>query len=203
MQNNIIEMEGIIEGYKAEDGKSPHKYFFLEDGKESTVVLNMWRDFNSKEEKAYIKPLIEEYGSLKELIGYKATVYVVEQKPQTDSEGNFVRSQYALSSITVGSNVGKPQVKQAVRATTNRFAGSSSKSTYNPDGMREGNAKNITASLVTEALKNTKFETPDDYMVSALKLFNDFVTPIYNVTPNQAIIDEPFEQVDQSYDEVV
>ena len=101
MQNNIIEMEGIIEGYKAEDGKSPHKFFFLEDGKESTVVLNMWRDFNSKEEKAYIKPLIEEYGSLKDLIGYKATVYLVEQKPQTDLEGNFVRSQYALSSITV------------------------------------------------------------------------------------------------------
>ncbi len=29
MQNNIIEMEGIIEGYKAEDGKSPHKFFLF------------------------------------------------------------------------------------------------------------------------------------------------------------------------------
>ena len=107
MQNNIIEMEGIIEGYKAEDGKSPHKFFFLEDGKESTVVLNMWRDFNSKEEKAYIKPLIAEYGSLEDLIGYKATVYVVEQKPQTDSEGNFVRSQYVLSQMSVSQKLNK------------------------------------------------------------------------------------------------
>ena len=210
MQNNIIEMEGIIEGYKAEDGKSPHKFFFLEDGKESTVVLQMWWDFNSKEEKAYIKPLIEEYGSLKELIGYKATVYVVEQKPQTDSEGNFVRSQYALSSITVGSNVGKPEGKQAVRATTNRFAGSSDNRSSSAGDRVEGIRLGGTRSMAIEITKEwmsiwysyQENVTRHQYLQEAKITAKEATVLFYDIDATTDV-PEPFQQVDQSYDEVV
>ena len=207
MQNNIVEMEGIIEDFEEENANGrPNKFMFLEDGKESTVYLNMWRDFNTKAEAIYIKPLIAEYGSLEDLIGYRAKIYAVRQQ---DNKSNG-KHQYALKSIEVGSNVGKPQVKQAVRATTNRFAGSSDNRSSSAGDRVEGIRLGGTRSMAIEITKEwmsiwysyQENVTRHQYLQEAKITAKEATVLFYDIDATTDV-PEPFQQVDQSYDEVL
>ena len=205
MQNNIFRIDGIIEGYLAENGNAPHKFFFLEEGKEATSILNMWPDFNTKAEAPYIKPLIEEYGNLKDLIGYKATVEVAKQKDSDDG-----RSQYALKKIDLESYIGKPEIKQAVRPTTNRVAGSSdnrpSSAGDRVEGIRLGGTRSMAIEITKEWMSiwypQQENVTRTQYLQEAKSTAKEATVLFYGIDATSGV-PEPFQQVDQSYEEVV
>jgi hypothetical protein len=118
-QQNRETLTGVVNGHIAGSVTSPTKLFFRLPGQDKDVGLNMWRDKETKAENPVFLSLIQEYGDMKNLEGYEATVEVVKGSDYVKN-GVFQSYQYTLYSLVRGEHVGKSTPSR--QPSTQRFA---------------------------------------------------------------------------------